>query len=214
MLKRIAPFMGMVGVTVFTLTFTLYGLFRPDYSPVRHYVSELAIGSGGWIQIVNFLLLGAFLMVFALGVRKTFLDGIASRAGPIMLMIIAGCYFISGPLVTDPLSMFDNQQTFIGMLHGIFGALVFALSPVCCFLYWRRFRADPRWRYLHPWTLAAVILMVGTVVLMKVAQPLTSALNPWAGLIQRGSLLTFYAWVFAFSVGLRKSQNSIKGESP
>jgi NADH:ubiquinone oxidoreductase subunit 2 (subunit N) len=47
--------------------------------------------------------------------------------------------------------------------------------------------------------------MVFIVVLMKVAQPQTSVLNDWAGLIQRCSLLTFYVWIFVFSLKLKKN---------
>jgi len=136
--------------------------------------------------------------------RKVEANGRASRAGPILLSIIAICYFVSGPLVTDPLSMFDNQQTVQGAMHGIFGALVFALSPICTFIYWLRFRIDPKWEYLQKWTLIAASIMLATVVLMKIAQPQASPLNVWAGIIQRCSLLSFYAWVFTFALGLKK----------
>jgi len=194
----------MAGPAVFTLTFTLNGLLRSGYDPMQMYVSELSIGPRGWIQIVSFMVLGLCLMVFALGVSKAFPTGKASRAGPILLMIVAACYFVSGPLVTDPASMFDNQQSIQGYLHGIFGALVFALSPVCCIVFWRRFREDANWKRLQHWTLLAAIIMLAIVVLMKIAQPLTSPLNPWAGLIQRCSLITFYVWVFTFSLGLKR----------
>jgi len=209
LLKKLAPWAGMLGPILFTLTFTLAELLRPGYHPIRMYVSELSIGPRGWIQIVNFMVLGLCLMVFALGVSKAFPTGKASRAGPVLLTVVAACYFISGPLVTDPASMFDNQQSVQGLLHGIFGALVFSLSPVCCFVFWRRFRVDPDWKSLQLWTLIAGIVMVVIVPLMKVAQPLSSPVNAWAGLIQRCSLITFYAWIFTFSLGLKK-----KGGTP
>jgi len=206
MIKRLAPLLGIVGPVVFTLSFTVNGLLRPGYDPRRNYVSELSIGPHGWIQIASFMFLGLCLMGFAFGAYRLIPDGRASRAGPALLGIIALCYFVSGPLVTDPLSMFDNQQSAQGMLHGIFGALVFALSPVCAFIYWLRFRVDPKWKPLQLWTLLSVAMMLATVVLMKIAQPQASPLNAWAGVIQRCSLLSFYAWAFAFALGLRKDR--------
>ena len=205
-MRKLAPWAGMIGPALFTLVFTLEGLLRPGYDSVQMYVSELSIGLRGWIQIVNFMVLGLCLMVFAAGVSKAFPAGKASRAGPILLMIVAVCYFVSGPLVTDPASMFDNQQTAQGLLHGIFGALVFALSPVCCFVFWRRFRIDADGGRLRLLSLLAGVIMMAVVVLMKTAQPLNSPLNPWAGLIQRCSLVTFYVWVFAFSIKLRNME--------
>ena len=204
MIKRFAPLLGIFGPMLFTISFTVNGLLRPGYDPKQNYVSELSIGPHGWIQIVSFMFLGVCLMGFAYGAYKMIPDGRASRAGPALLGIIALCYFVSGPLVTDPLSMFDNQQSVQGALHGIFGALVFALSPICAFIYWLRFRTDPKWKYLQKWTLFAAILMLATVVLMKIAQPQASPLNVWAGIIQRCSLLSFYVWVFTFALGLKK----------
>jgi len=212
MIKKIAPWTGMVGPALFTLVFTLHGRLRAGYDPVHMYVSELSIGPLGWIQIVNFMVLGLCLMLFAFGVSKAFPVGKASRAGPILLMVVAACYFISGPLVTDPASMFDNQQSVRGFLHGIFGALVFALSPVCCFVFWRRFRDDANWKRMRHLSLLAGIVMAAVVVLMKVAQPLSSPLNPWAGLIQRCSLITFYAWVFVFALNLLRKRKQDDAE--
>ena len=203
MIKKLTPLLGTVGPVLFTISFTTNGLLRSDYDPKHNYVSELSIGPHGWIQIVSFMFLGLCLLGFAAGIFKTIQDGKASRAGPILLSIIALCYFVSGPLVTDPSAMFDNQQSLQGFLHGIFGALVFALSPVCAFVYWLRFRIDPKWKHLQNWTLIAVIMMLATVVLMKIAQPQASPLNMWAGIIQRCSLLSFYAWVFTFALGLK-----------
>ena len=53
----------------------------------------------------------------------------------------------------DPVDAFTkitprDQMTWHGVLHGIFGALVFSLSPVSCFVFFRRFRRDPLWHAL------------------------------------------------------------------
>jgi len=204
-IKRVAPWVGMTGTLVFVLSFVLHGLLRPDYDPVKMYVSELSLGPHGWIQIVNFMALGICLVLFALGVRKSFPAEKGSNLGPALLIIIGVCYFISGPLVTDPRAMFEYQQSISGLLHGIFGALVFSLSPICCYVFWRRFRKDAKWRPIRLWTLLSAILMVIIVVIMKIAQPEASVLNKWAGLIQRCSLIAFYAWIFAFSLKLISS---------
>ena len=208
MLKKIAPWAGMAGAAVFPLSFTLQGWLRPGYSPVRRYVSELSIGPWGWVQIVNFMFLGLCLLVFALGISQRFPRGAASRWGPRLLLAVAVCYFFSGPFVTDPLSMFSNQRSAHGMVHGILGALVFSLSPVCCFVFLRRFRRDPSWRPLQTVTLFAGILMAVTVVLMKLAQPQASPLNAFAGVIQRCSLLSFYAWIFIVALHFRKGADT------
>ena len=204
MVKKIAPWAGMFGPLLFTLSFTVNGFLRPEYNPVQRYVSELSIGPQGWIQIASFMLLGVSLMLFALGLKEAFPTGKASRSAPILFMIIATCYFLSGPFVTDPMAMFGNQQTFHGTLHGIFGAIVFTLSAVCCFVLWRRFRVDEKWKPMAAFTLIAGIVMIVLIVLMKIGQLQTGLLSDWAGVIQRCCLIVSYAWIFTISLKIKR----------
>jgi predicted transporter len=203
MLKKIAPWAGMLGPALFTLSFTINGSFRPDYNPFQMYVSELSIGPQGWIQIVSFMFLGISIMLFIPGLKASFPIGRASRSAPVLFAIIAVCYFLSGPFVTDPMSMFDNQQTLHGTLHGIFGAIVFSLSAVCCFVLWRRFHTDERWKPLATLTFIAGIAMVVLILLMKIGQTQTSLLSNWEGVIQRCCLIIFYGWIFAISLKIK-----------
>ena len=204
MIKKIAPLAGMLGPLLFTISFTVNGFLRQDYDPVKRYVSELSIGSNGWIQIASFMLLGVSLMLFVPAIKSAFPTGKASRAAPVLFIIIAVCYFLSGPFVTDPMAMFDNQQTIHGILHGIFGAIVFSLSSASCFVLWRRFRIDEKWKSMAAFTLIAGIVTVILIVFMKIGQLQTNLFSDWAGVIQRCCLITFYIWTFAVSFRMRK----------
>jgi hypothetical protein len=190
---------------LFTLSFTINGFLQPGYDPAQRYISELSIGPLGWIQIVSFMILGISIMLFALGLRAVFPTGRASRAGPVLFMIIAVCYFFSGPFVTDPMAMFDNQQTVQGTVHGILGAIVFSLSAASCFVLWRRFRVDERWKSLSAFSLIAGIVMAVLIVLMKIGQLQVGLLNDYAGIVQRCCLVTSYAWIFAISLKMGKA---------
>ena len=198
-IQRVASWSGMLGTLLFTLSFTVNGLFSPGYSPVRMYVSELSIGSTGWIQIASFMVLGAALFLFALGLRSAF----PSRAGFVLFSIIGISYFLSGPFVTDPAAMFDNQQTPHGIIHGIFGALVFSLSAAACFVFWRRFRKDEKWKPLSALSLICGTVMAVLIVLMKIGQLQTGLLSDYAGVVQRFCLIASYVWIFAVSVKIR-----------
>jgi len=202
--KKTASWAGMLGPALFTLSFMINGALSPGFNPVRMYVSELSIGPRGWIQIVSFMILGICLMLFALGLRDAIPTGKASRAAPIIFMVMAVCYFLSGPFVTDPASMFDNQLTLHGTLHGIFGAIVFSLSAAVCFVLWRRFRVDADWKPLANFTLAAGIAMVVLIVLMKIGQLQAGLLYDWAGAVQRCFLIMSYALIIAIAFRMRK----------
>ena len=203
-MKRIAGLAGMLGTTLFTLSFTINGFMRPDYDPVQRYVSELSIGPTGWIQMVSFLILGVSIMIFAFGIRATFPTGKASRAAPILFMIIGISYVLSGLFVTDPQAMFDNQKTLHGIIHGIVGALVFSLSAASCIVLWRRFRIDEQWRSLSTFSFVAGIAMMILIVLMKIGQLQSGLLHDWAGAVQRCCLMISYVWIFLVSFKMRK----------
>jgi hypothetical protein len=173
------------------------------------YVSALSLGPRGWIQVLAFVAFGASLLVFAWGVAAAFPSGPASRVGPRLLAVIAAGILVSGPFVMDPVGTPRAQMTVHGLVHQALGAVVFALMPVTCLVFLRRFRADAAWRALRAWTLAAAAIIAGAIVLLKVAQlglpprP-PNAWTPWVGLLQRVALVTFLAWLFTFALALHR----------
>ncbi len=208
---KIAAWAGIIGPALFVAVFLIEGLLRPGYNMLSTYVSALSLGPRGWIQIVNFMVFGLLLFGFAQGVGSEFRTGKASRGGVRLLTIIAGCYFFSGPFVMDPDGTPLNLATVHGTLHGILGAIAFLLMPVACFVYLRRFNADPEWSAMRGWTLilgavAAAALIILTVV-TKLPQ-FQSIFADWDGLIQRELIIPFMAWVFIFGLALRKKTKS------
>jgi len=206
--RQRAAWAGMLGPVLFVAVFTLEGRLRPGYDPRGMFVSELSLGPRGWVQVLNFIILGVSLLVFARGIAAEFREGKAARAGPILLAIIAFSFLVSGPFVMDPAGTPRGQWSWHGTLHQLFGALVFSLSPVSCFVFFRRFHGDPRWQALRWWTLAAGVIIAASVVLMKVGQiRLPGAPHVFAeriGVIQRTALITYMLWLFTFALTLRR----------
>jgi hypothetical protein len=203
----------MIGSALFVATFTIESWLRPGYEPMGMFVSELALGPRGWIQVVNFVVFGTLVLVFTGGVADEFQDGTTSRAGPVLLAIIGISLLVSGPFVMDPVTTAPDRMTWHGKLHTFFGALFFSLSPASCFVFLRRFHEDPKWRPLQWWTLAAGTITAVVVVLMSVgptrppAAP--NAFNEWRGLIQRTFIVTYLSWIFTFALRLRTRGNWI-----
>ena len=208
MLRRIAPYFGIIGVCGFTLCFLLNGWLRTDsYDWLHNYVSDLSYFPYGWVQIINFLVIGVGLFVFALGVLREQI----STAGSVLLLIIAAFYFLSGPFVTDPMNTPQGEMTLHGMVHGVLGAVVFSLSPIASLVFGLRFRKTEGYKKLSVWSFVACRVMLLAVVFMKISQTPESRLYPIAGLIQRCALLTFYAWIVSFALIIRKNNQQIVG---
>jgi uncharacterized protein DUF998 len=210
--NRAAAWAGMVGPTLFAAIFTIEGWLRPGYQARGMFVSELALGPRGWIQVANFIVFGVLFLLFTRGVAAEFHDGKASRVGPVLLTIIGISFLASGPFVMDPVTTPPDQMSWHGKLHmNLFGALVFSLSPVSCFVFIRRFREDPKWRSLQWWTLAAGTITAAVLIVMAVGptQPpaAPNVFNQWRGLIQRTFIVTYLSWIFTFALGLRRVTN-------
>jgi hypothetical membrane protein len=202
----LAAWAGMIGPALFVATFTIEGWLRPGYDARSMFISELALGPRGWVQVANFLVYGTLLLIFTWGIAAEFPTGKASKAGPILLAIIGISFVASGFFVMDPPGTLPEQATLHGTLHGLFGALVFSLMPITCFVFLRRFRADPQWQSLVWWTLAAGTISALAVIVMSVgpteppAAP--NAFNAWNGFIQRTALIPFMVWQFVFALRL------------
>src|SRR5438093_4288721 len=76
---------GALGPMLFVVVFLVEGATRRGYSPVRHQVSLLSLGHGGWIQITNFVVSGLLLVCFSAGLRQALRTGAGSASGPILV---------------------------------------------------------------------------------------------------------------------------------
>jgi hypothetical protein len=203
--RKISACAGIIGPMLFVGVFTIEGWLRSGYHPLGMYVSALSLGTRGWIQITNFIVFGLLLLIFTLGVASEFQNGKASKAGPLLLLIIAIGFLFSGPFVMDPMGTLRDQMSVHGTLHGILGGIVFSLMPVSCFVFLRRFREDRKWHYLHKWTLSLGMIITVAVAVLTIATKLPAvqqAFIDWLGLIQRAAIVPYMIWLFSFALGL------------
>lgn len=131
---------GAIGPTLFVVVFLVEGATRAEYNPLRYPVSSLSIGDLGWIQAASFVLVGASLLAFALGVRRTLKASRGGVWGP-LLIGMAGIGLIGAGLFTsDPIDGYPPSAPLVlaqysvhGHLHDLFSALVFFGLPAACF---------------------------------------------------------------------------------
>ena len=60
---------GIAGPVIFAVVALVQSLLRPEHSLVRHPISALAAGPSGWVQDVNFLVLGSLMIAYAIGLH-------------------------------------------------------------------------------------------------------------------------------------------------
>jgi Protein of unknown function (DUF998) len=204
-ISNISVYCGVNAPIVFVLIFTIEGMMRENYSPMKNFISELSIGNRGWIQIVNFLIFGLLFFVFSLGLLHEFRKLNLSLTGPFLFLILAVCYFFSGPFVTDSGTIFAQQKSIHGIIHGILGAIVFLLMTVSTWVFLNLFKKQNEFKALKRITfIFAVVLTLTLLVFTYVTKVPTSQNNfqNLNGLLQRLALIPFMVWLcyFAFSI--------------
>src|SRR5258706_2492366 len=149
---RLLLLAGVVGPVLFVVVALIEGATRPGYSAWRNYVSSLSLSDQGWEQIANFIVCGALVFAFALGLRRALGPGKGATAGSVILALFGLGLVVAGVFVTDPNlgyppgAPMGGPQTWHGTIHGLSGLFDFTSLAVAAFVLARRGACDPRLR--------------------------------------------------------------------
>jgi hypothetical membrane protein len=191
-IRKLGAVAGLIGSVAFIAIFTIEGWLRPGYDAQRMFVSELALGPRGFVQILNFVACGFATILFARGMRAEFP---AAPAATRLLDVVGVGLIGVGLFVMDPLGTPVGRLSWHHHLHGVFGAPFFYGAPIACFLFARHFREAPRWRPLAGYTLATgVVTVVAAIALPLVVVPEWPTRPPWGGIIQRTHHIPYFIW--------------------
>lgn len=150
---------GMAAGPVLTVLLFAQGLWREDYELGADPISSLSLGPYGWVQILNFTVVGVLVGIFGFGVHRLHrawctLGRLFRFAGA--LLIIAGAGLVGvGVFVVDP-------SAWHGTLHDLatglaINAALFAITPLAV-VWWR---AGRRGRAVHGALTALVCAPLG-----------------------------------------------------
>ncbi|WP_160051699.1 DUF998 domain-containing protein [Nocardiopsis sp. FR26] len=204
---------GAVAGPLFVGVFTVAGALRPDYLPLRHPVSSLALTGAGRVQVANFLVAGALLVAFAVGVRREL--GRTSRAGAKpWLLGAAGLGLIgAGLFPTDPVSGYppgtpdELVYTPPGAAHDGASVLFFLGIPLAClaFAWWF---ARGRRRWLAAYSALSAVAFVALFLLAGLGFAQEPGFVELAGLLQRFSVGVGLAWTTVVAVVLLHAERT------
>ncbi len=193
---------GVVGPLLFIVVFLLEGFTRPGYSQWRHYVSQLATGDGGWMQVVNFLVCGTLVITFAIALRQAIGGSRGSVGAPVLIGLFGTALLVAGIFVTDPALGYPVGAPVVhtahGMIHGLAGLAAFTLLPAAAFVMAWHFSGEPGSR---SWTLYSVGVGILLVALF-IASTAVSVLdergvwpNAPTGFLQRIAIIGGWTWL-------------------
>jgi hypothetical protein len=174
---------GVGGAVSFVAVFLVNDKLKPAYDPVHDFVSEAAIGPGGWVQIANFLTAGALLALSSLALTRA-----VSRWTGRLVRIVGAGLMAAGVFVTDPVP--NDHTTWHGTVHNIVSVPVFACLALACFTA-AKWRPTLDWRFYCLATGIAVPALFGTA----------GAVTGTSGLWQRATIIVGWSWLAV--LGLR-----------
>lgn len=200
-IARRALLAGVVGPLLFIAVFLIEGLTRSGYSAWRNFVSQLATGDWGWMQIVNFLVCGALMLCFAVGLRLALVRGRASIAAPILFGAFGLALIVAGIFVTDPALGYPvgapNVHTTHGLIHGLAGLAAFTFLAAASFAMAWHFAGAPASRGWAIYSALTGLLIVACFIASNVLSVLDAqhALpNAPTGFVQRISITGGWTW--------------------
>jgi hypothetical membrane protein len=194
---------GVVGPLLFIVVFLIEGSTRPGYSQWRNFVSQLATGPGGWVQVLNFYICGLLVLAFALALRPELKGARAAIGAPVFLGAFALSLLVAGTFSTDPALGYPPAvpavQTPTGAVHGVAGLLAFTTLPAAAFVMaWRFARAGERAWMLYSIAVGSVVLvMFFAAGFTSQADASGSWLNAPTGFLQRIAILAGFTWISA-----------------
>jgi hypothetical membrane protein len=180
---------GIVGPLFFVGVFTVVGILRPGYSPLHQTISDLGIGTNGWLLNSSAIIDGLLLMGFAVFVP------LSLRPGQQWLITVLFALHGFGLTLAGIFTEAPSTLPF----H-ILAALVAFLSPVVAFLVLGlALLRSIQWR---GWGIALLIASLTTLVLLFVMGWVFTPGTPLApmqlgGLMERVLLIEIEVWYVA-----------------
>ncbi|GIG61903.1 hypothetical protein Lfu02_62750 [Longispora fulva] len=142
---------------------------REGFDITRHPLSALSDGSLGWLQIANFVLAGALLVLGATGLRRVLHGTPGGRWAPRLVRIAGFGMVAAGCLVMDPADGFPTGTpagmpasfSWHSIGHMVAGTITFLALIAACYVLGRHFGRAGNRGYAVASRIAGTALLVG-----------------------------------------------------
>lgn len=186
---------GLIAGPLFVVVFLIEGALKPDYDPLRHPVSSLALGPWGWTQAANFIVCGLLTVAFAVGLGLS--PGVRDKVGAVLVAIWGLDLIGAGLFVTDPISGYPpgtpavpDPATATGELHDWISLAAFLGIALAFFV-----MAGGRGRLWMVYSLLTAVVFLVAFVLAGIGFTQDPDFVQTGGLWQRISITAGWLWL-------------------
>ena len=197
---------GVIAGPVYVMVSLAQAFTRDGFDLSRHQWSLLANGTGGWIQVTNFIATGLMLIAMAVGVRRAVGQGVGSRWAPRLigvfgLSLITAAVFRADPALGFPSGTPEGPASVSasGLIHFAAAGIGFTCVAAACFVLARRYAAEGEkgWARFSRGT--------GVAFLAGFACAASGGGSAVANLLFTAVVLLVFTWTTAVSVDLSRS---------
>lgn len=186
----------MIAGPVFVAVFLIAGALRPGYDAAQAPVSLLALGPGGWVQVVNFLVFGMLTITFAAGLRR-----VCRYRGGAALLVLVGVGLVGSGLATpDPGAGYPPgvaaTESWHGAVHGWCAILFIGGLAAACLVLARHGRGW--WRVYS--ILSGALIIVSFLASLVVGPQAANLAGADGGLLERAAGVAGALWTFVLAV--------------
>ena len=136
---------GVTAAVFFIPADIVDALTRPDYNPLRHWVSHLSLGEYGWVGTGILIVTSASLMAYTAGLHRLRADLGGSRGYPVAITVSAAGLALATLFPMDPSLGFppgaETGISLAGSIHNIAGPLFIGALATAAFLSHRFLRS-------------------------------------------------------------------------
>ena len=181
---------GVIAPVWFITLVIAQGLLQPDYSHIAMPVSALAAWPLGWVQNVNFFVTGALMAAFAIGLHHAIRPTRLGFVGVALLLLNTVGFWTAA--LFPWINVNDVPTETPG--HVVGAVLTFVGSATGYAAISRRMTSDPQWRDLSAYVLwTGILILLLFILLGAFAIAEGAPLHPWAGLLQRVVVVTWFS---------------------
>jgi hypothetical membrane protein len=172
---------GLIAPFPFIALVILQGILQPDYSHMVQPISALAALPLGWLQNLNFYIVGTLLIAYAIGLHFSVGPPRRAAIGPALITLSA-----VGLILCGVFPWREENGVFIEPPGHVVGAVMaFLGTSIGHMVISRRMRHDPRWEGIASYVLAGGIAMLLLFFAVAYSLEPASPLRPWTGALQR-----------------------------
>ena len=193
LLTGVRDLLTVSGPILLELSIILAQSWQPGYNPLRDTISSMVWGPRGWLQTVNFFLIGATLAALA-SQLVPILKTRAARWGGVALLVVGISFAILGVCPSQSPGGPKNLQAII---HGLTVYVIVFAFPIASFLLARAVRVGKFGQFVAAYSyitsaLGMVLIVGGALLMVKDA--------PWFGMLERVLLLNGFVWMEVVAV--------------